>query len=144
MSTDEKVVIRFTNGSLLKGYLREFSVESHNIVFEELSGEGTQTIPVDNLKAIFFVRTFEGDKKYREIKRYGTNKIEGRKIFIRFKDGESMVGHLQGDMPWDKGFFLSKPDEKKTGFFLVPVDEESNNSKVFVIKSSVADITALT
>lgn len=143
MSDDDKVVLRFDNGTLLKGYLKEFSQESHHVLFEEIGGDSYRNIPVQELKAIFFVRTFEGDSEYREKKRYGIRKREGRKIFIRFKDGESMAGYLQGDMPWDKGFFLSKPDEKKIGFFLVPADEDSNNSKVFVIKSSVRDITLL-
>lgn len=101
------------------------------------------TIPIEKLKAIFFVKTFKGDSKYREKKRYGLRQSEGRKIFVRFKDGESLVGYLQGDMPWDKGFFLSKPDKKKVGFFLVPVDVESNNIRVFIMSSSVRDITVL-
>jgi hypothetical protein len=54
-----------------------------------------------------------------------------------------MVGYLQGKVPWDKGFFLSKPDKVKKGFFLVPVDEDSNNIKVFVVYSAVKDITAI-
>ena len=54
-----------------------------------------------------------------------------------------MIGYLEGDMPWEKGFFISKPDEKKTGFFLMPADEGSNNIKVFVIGASVKDITAI-
>ncbi len=64
-------------------------------------------------------------------------------MFVRFKDGESMIGYLEGDMPWEKGFFISKPDEKKAVFFLMPADEGSNNIKVFVIGASVKDITAI-
>lgn len=143
MTDGDKVVLRFNNGELLKGCLKEFSQTSQEVLFEELGRKGVRTIPLQELKAIFFVRTFEGDSEYREKKRYGIRKREGRKIFIRFKDGESMAGYLQGDMPWDKGFFLSRPDEKKIGFFLVPVDEDSNNIRVFVIKSSVRDITLL-
>jgi small nuclear ribonucleoprotein (snRNP)-like protein len=118
MSEDEKVVIRFLNGRLLKGQLREFSIESQKIVLDDFDKGVRQTISVDELKAIFFVRSFEGHSEYREIKKYITSQREGRKIFIKFKDGESMVGYLQGDIPWNKGFFLSKPDEKKQDFFL--------------------------
>jgi len=143
MSPDDKVVIRFNNGTLLKGYIKEFSPESQHILFEEIGENSYKNIPWQELKAIFFVRTFEGDSEYREKKRYGIRKREGRKMFIKFNDGESMIGYLQGDVPWDKGFFLSRPDEKKKGFFLVPVDEESNNIRVFVVRSSVRDITAL-
>ena len=143
MPVDDKVVLRFTDGKLLKGYLKEFSQESPVISFKKLDGKKTQAIPALKLKAIFFVRTFEGNSKHKEKKIYGLRQSEGKKIFVKFKDDESMVGYLQGKVPWDKGFFLSKPDKGKEGFFLVPVDEDSNNIKVFVVYSSVKDITAI-
>lgn len=143
MSPDDKVVIRFNNGTPLKGNLKEFSPESQHILFKETGDNSYKNIPWQELKAIFFVRAFEGDSEYREKKRYGIRKSEGRKMFIKFNDGESMIGYLQGDVPWDKGFFLSRPDEKKKGFFLVPADGESNNIRVFVVSSSVMDITAM-
>ncbi|RJQ40955.1 MAG: hypothetical protein C4550_02580 [Nitrospiraceae bacterium] len=143
MPDNDKVVLRFTNGKLLKGYLQEFSQESPEISFKKLDGKKTQTIPVLKLKAIFFVKTFEGNSKHKEKKIYGIRRSEGKKIFVKFKDDESMVGYLQGKAPWDKGFFLSKPDERQTGLFIVPVDEDSNNIKIFVIYSAVKDITAV-
>lgn len=140
---NDKVVLRFNSGELLKGYLKEFTTGSHSVLFEEL-GDGTvRTIPVEKLKAIFFVKTFAGESGRRERKKYGISHREGRKIFVRFKDGESMAGYFQGKIPWDRGFFLSKPNNKKTGFFIMPADGESNNIKVFVISSSVRDITTL-
>ena len=81
--------------------------------------------------------------QHKERKIYGIRRSEGKKIFVKFKDDESMVGYLHGDVPWDKGFFLSKPDKEKEGFFLIPVDEDSNNIKVFIIYSAVKDITSI-
>ena len=143
MAVNDKVVLRFNSGELIKGYLREFSLDSQAVLFEELGRNSVRNIPVHELKAIFFVKTFEGDSKHREKKRYGLRQKVGKKIFIRFKDGESMIGYLQGDVHWDKGFFISKPDEKKTGFSLVPVDEDSNNLRVFVVGASIKDITVI-
>jgi len=143
MPSEDKVVLRFTDGKLLKGYLKEFSQNAPEVLFKKLGRKRNQTIPVLKLKAIFFVKTFEGDSKYREKKIYGFRKSEGKKIFVKFKDDESMVGYLHGEAPWNKGFFLSKPVKGKEGFFLIPVDEDSNNIKVFVIYSSVKDITAI-
>ncbi len=68
MSTGDKVVIRFNHGKLLKGYLKKFSQDSRTIMFEESGVNSVQEISVQELKAILFVRTFEGDKKYREKK----------------------------------------------------------------------------
>ena len=143
MPVDDKVVLRFTGGKLLKGYLQEFSPESPEILFKKMYGKKTQNIPALRLKAIFFVKTFEGNSKHKEKKIYGLRQSKGKKIFVKFIDDESMVGYLQGNVPWNKGFFLSKPDKGKEGFFLVQVDEDSNNIKVFVVYSSVKDITAI-
>ena len=44
---------------------------------------------------------------------------------------------------WKKGFFLSKPDKRIKGFFLIPVDSDSNNIKVFVVGSAIRDITLM-
>jgi hypothetical protein len=49
-----------------------------------------------------------------------------------------MIGYIEGKLPWEKGFFL---EQKKGGFFLVPVDNRSNNTKVFVVAGSVQDVT---
>jgi hypothetical protein len=100
-------------------------------------------VKVDELKAIFFVRTFKGDSRLRERKKYGISKPKGRRVFIKFKDGESMMGFLEGEVPWNRGFFLSKPDEDLKGFFLLPVDSDSNNEKVFVFSSSILDVTVV-
>jgi len=66
MPVDDKVVLRFTDGKLLKGYLKEFSHDSPEISFKKLGGKKTQPIPVLKLKAIFFVKTFEGNSKHKE------------------------------------------------------------------------------
>jgi len=46
-------------------------------------------------------------------------------------------------VPWERGFFLSKKDSDLKGFFLLPVDEDTNNIKVFVVASSVDDVTVV-
>ncbi len=143
MAEKEKVVVRFNNGKVLKGYLKEFFQESPAILFEEAGKKEFYAISVKELKAIFFVKTFEGKDGYREKKKYGERKQAGKKIFIKFNDGESLIGYLEGNMPWDKGFFLSKPDEKKTGFFIIPADADSNNEKAYIVRSSVKDVIAL-
>jgi hypothetical protein len=95
-------------------------------------------VKISDLKAIFFVRTFEGDKTYSDKKSFIRATAKGKKVFVRFYDGESMMGHIEGQVPWEKGFFL---EAKKGGFFLIPVDEQSNNIRVFVVANSVQDVT---
>ncbi len=139
----EKVVVRFNSGKVLKGYVRDFRADSSVAILEEVGTNIEHKIPIIELKAIFFVKTFEGDSEYRERKAYGIREGRGRKVYIRFNDGESLVSFLESEVPWEKGFFLSKSDDKAKGFFLIPVDSESNNIKVFVVGSSIKDITIM-
>ncbi len=143
MKNREKVVVRFNNGKILKGYVRDFTTDSSVFLFEETDSHGEQRVPINELKAIFFVRTFEGDSKYREKKTYGLRNNVGRKVYIKFNDGESMTGFIKGKVPWEKGFFISNPDSKVKGFYLIPTDSGSNNIKVFVVGSSIKDMTIL-
>lgn len=139
----DKVVARFNDGRVVKGYLKDFSINKDSIIVEEVEKKEKYIIPVEELKALFFVKTFEGDSAYREKKAYGIRKSTGRKVFVRFNDGESLVGFIEGELPWKKGFFLSKSQTENKGFFLIPVDEEGNNIKIFVVGSSIKDITSI-
>ncbi|MEW6109342.1 MAG: hypothetical protein AB1632_09295 [Nitrospirota bacterium] len=138
-----KAVLRFNNGNLLKGYLKEFSPNMSELTFHEAGTEKIIKVDVDELKAIFFVKSFEGDRGHKEKKSYGISRAKGHRVFIKFNDGESLIGFLEGDVPWNRGFFLSKHNKEIKGFILFPVDLDSNNIKVFVIASSVKDVTVV-
>jgi hypothetical protein len=133
----QKVVLRFVDGKILKGYIEHFSPSDDNISVVDDSSKN-HLVRVNDLKAIFFVRTFEGDRTYSDKKSFTRAAPAGKKVFVRFYDGESMMGHIEGQVPWEKGFFL---EAKKGGFFLIPVDKQSNNIKVFVVANSVQDVT---
>lgn len=139
----ERSVVRFNDGSILKGYLRVFSPDIDEVVLREVKTDEVRTLRVADMKAVFFVKSFEGDFDYREKKSYGIRKPTGNRVFVKFKDGERLVGFLDGKVPWEKGFFLSRKETDGKGFFLLPVDEDTNNIKVFVISSSVDDVTVV-
>jgi small nuclear ribonucleoprotein (snRNP)-like protein len=143
MEQIEKVVLRFKSGKILKGYILDFTAYSNVVIIQEAETLKEHGISIEELKAIFFVKTFEGDSKYRDRKAYGIRNNSGRKVYIRFSDGESMIGFLEGDIPWEKGFYLSKAASDLKGFFLIPVDVDGNNKKVFVVGSSIKDITLM-
>jgi small nuclear ribonucleoprotein (snRNP)-like protein len=143
MNRRERVVLRLSDGNVLKGYLNGFSPKADEVVLADAATSETHRVAVAGLKAIFFVRSFEGDSKHKEKKTYGPARSRGNRVYIKFKDGESLVGFLDGDVPWEKGFFLSRSGSDGKGFFLLPVDEDANNRKVFVLSSSVADVTVV-
>jgi hypothetical protein len=139
----ERSVVRLNDGSLLKGYLKDFSSEMETVVLREAETGKIHTLRIEDLKAVFFVKSFEGDDDYKEKKSYGIRKPTGNRVFVKFKDGERLVGFVDGKVPWQKGFFLSRKDSDGKGFFLLPVDKDTNNIKIFVISSSVDDVTVV-
>ncbi|MBI5848351.1 MAG: hypothetical protein HZB31_10470 [Nitrospirae bacterium] len=141
---DEKVILRFLDGTVLKGHIRDFSEKSDELILQELGSDIARVMKNDVLKAIFFVRTFEGNREYNEKKSYGIRKPHGHRTFIKFIDGEDMVGFLESELPWDKGFFLSHHTVNNLkGFFLLPADEGSNNLRVFIFVHAVQDVTVV-
>ncbi len=143
MTETDKVVVRYKDGRVLKGHVHDFEPNAVEIIFLELDNGNEFSIPIDELKALFFVHSLEGDRTYRERKVFGIRKNVGHKIYIRFFDGESMLGFVKGDVPWEKGFYRSGPENGSRGFFMEPVDGESNNIKIFVIASAIRDISVI-
>jgi len=139
----DKVVLHFIGGSILKGRLLNFSPLKDSLSLKEASSNKKVDVDLRQLKAIFFVKSFKGDYKHKEQKAYTARKIYNKKIFVKFNDAESLVGYLDGPIPWDKGFFLSDKKMKLKGFLLFPTDRESNNSVIFVINSAVSAVTVV-
>lgn len=139
----EMVVARFRDGTLLKGFVKNFTIDSDTVVLsDQKTGMGNR-VPIDQLKALFFVKDFQGSSKHVERKAFGIRKHRGRKVFIKFIDKESLVGFIEGEIPWDKGFSLAKLGKTAKGFFLTPVDGDCNNERVFVVGSAIENVTIM-
>jgi hypothetical protein len=129
-----KVVARYTNGMVLKGFTQDFLPNKdrfHLHPAEKASGEAKEVL-IKELKAIFFVQDFAGDPQYKERKNYTEGeKPTGRKVEVTFKDGEVLIGSTLGYDP-------SRP-----GFFIFPVDVKANNIRVFVVSSAIKNVRYL-
>ncbi len=134
----EKVILHYLDGKIIRGHLKSINPESETIPIK--TKEKDKRVKLSDLKAIFFVKAFMGNRSYREKKVYGLRKSKGRKVLVKFKDGEFLTGFLEGPLPWKKGFFLDYPDPSLKGFFLLPTDRSSNNIKIFVVNSSVKEV----
>ena len=124
-----KAVVRFKDGSLRKGKITDFFPNKNEFHLQSLNGE-IVNIDLEDLKAIFYVRDFEGNKertdRYNDVIPGG-----GRKIRVQFLDGEILNGYSQGYSP------------DRSGFFLIPADKQGNNERVFIIKTATVEITLL-
>ncbi len=127
------VVARFLDGKVVKGTTRDFS--PHKPIFhlhpeEDARGEAIR-VTVSSLKAVFFVKSLDGDPDHVDAKDFKGGQAQGRRVRVRFKDGEVIVGSTVG-------YASDRP-----GFFLIPADPQSNNSRAYVVASSVAKVEFL-
>jgi len=136
----QKVILRFVDGKMLKGFIKDLKLSEDHLFIEDESSHQLK-VRLKELKAIFFVRRFEGDRSYQEKKTFSGTRPNSKRVFVQFKDGENMMGFIEGEIPWQRGFFLESMKEK--GFYLIPVDEGSNNLKMLVITSAVKDVAMI-
>ena len=121
-----KVVVKFKDKSVLKGKTGNFYPDRALFHLLKLKGDLVE-IRLEQLKAIFFVKDFDGNKDYA--KAYG-DKIEGcgRKLKVIFLDGEKIIGYTTRYSP------------DRQGFYMIPADLKGNNERVFVVKSATKKI----
>jgi len=126
-----KVVVRYKNGAVEKGTTVDFAPnrQSFTLGSDPPTPQGkTVKVQVEDLKAIFFVRTYEGNREYREQKLRIPEGTIGRRYLLTFTDGETMRGTALG-----VNLF-------RYGFLLFPSDQGSNNKRIFVVHSAVKEL----
>jgi uncharacterized protein DUF6982 len=126
-----RIVARFQDGRLLKGLTNDFlpAKDRFHIADEQGAGAKASEVRVAELKALFFVKSFEGDPQHHKTNEPAPGQaLAGRRIRVVFKDGEVIVGTTQGY------------DRSRPGFFLVPIDQESNNERCFVVAAATQEV----
>ena len=124
-----KIVVHDKEGHVFKGTTADFLPKRplFHLAVGGMRGEEIKKIAINSLKAVFFVKDFEGDKNRQESKGLD-NLPAGKKIRARFKDGEVVAGYTHV-------FNIDQP-----GFFLVPADPKSNNERIFIVFSSLSQL----
>lgn len=132
-----RLVAHYANGKVLKGYSYDFYPNKpHFHLLPPQPGfsftDEAVEIRMKDLKAVFFVRNFEGDPSYNEQKEFAEGeRPSGRKVEVTFRDGEVLVGSTLGY------------DPRRRGFFFIPADPKSNNLKVFAVRDAVINVRVL-
>ena len=133
MELNNLVVARYLDGRVLKGTTRDFAALRASFHIEaEGSGE-VFDVRAKQLKALFFVRSLSGDPERADLRGFVEGPAEtqqGRKLAVRFRDGEFLCGYT---LSWS-------PDRE--GFFLFPSDAGSNNMRIYVVHASTAEVKA--
>jgi hypothetical protein len=127
-----KIIARFADGRVLKGQTHDFSPEAPRFHLLPVPS-GAKPRPVEvalsELKALFFVRDFAGNREYREHREFRDHgRRSGRRVEVEFGDGEVIVGYTMGY------------DPARAGFFLFPADARSNNLRVFAVSAAIRHV----
>ncbi len=142
-----KVVAHLRGGEILKGFtdsLPNGDVDAllsedpislpAKITLQPPESKKPVSVSIRSLKALFFVKTFEGSKDYKEIKFFHAHPpIEGLWVRVKFDDNEATEGIVHNSL-----HHLVQP-----GFFLKPPDPQSNNQVVYVVKESLREFRVL-
>jgi hypothetical protein len=129
------IVIHYKDGALRKGYTHDFhpAGEMFHMTSDMDADRGSvHEVKVSDLRAVFFVKTLQGDRYYSEKKSFDevdASKLQGMKIKVKFKDGEIIRGVTLGY------------NKKKKGFFVIPVDPQSNNDRIYVVADALESIS---
>ena len=131
------VVARFRDGKMIRGVTHDFGPQKKVFHVSTLEKHGRTVggkvfeIPLSELKAVFFVKSLEGNQGPPSFKGLLEEKLEApglMKVRITFFDGEILVGTTHGYTP------------EREGFFVVPLERDSNNLRIFVVSSAVKKV----
>ncbi len=126
----QKVVVRYGDGQLLKGFTQDFHGSKSQFSLWPTINAGAHervVVPLARLKAVFFVREFGGNPDHVERKVFDAP-VAGRKIEVTLLDDEVIVGTT-----------LNYRSDS-AGFFVFPADPQANNQRVFVVSSAVRQV----
>ena len=138
----ERVVIKF-RAETIKGYMEipvwntiEELLGNAPVTFPEtfrlrrLESDAIEEISMKDVKAIFYVNSFDGDSSRKDINFHTRAPIvHGIWMRLQFLDGEVVEGIVYNSIR-----YLVDP-----GFFLLPTDPASNNKLVYVLKRWLVD-----
>jgi len=126
---EQKLVVHKKDGTIHKGITQDFDPERDDFHF--LAGEGggiPMQIRVDDMKALFWVRDYLGNRQFVAQRVFDDADAVQRRAIVTFDDGEEIWGTLDSDA------------ESGQGFFLIPADKRDNNVRIFVVRSALKEM----
>jgi hypothetical protein len=131
------VVARYRDGKIVRGMTHDFGPQKKVFHVSTVERHGRTVdgkvyeISLSELKAVFFVKSLEGRQGPPSLKGLLEEKLEAPgliKMRITFLDGEMLMGTTHGYTPEREGFFVS------------PLEQDSNNLRIYVVSSAVKKV----
>lgn len=122
------VVVHFKEGEIRKGFTLNFAFFRDHFDLTEvdpITREEKETfkIKVEDLKAVFYVKDFEGKPDHTPNPDAERNGF-GDRVEVTFQDNETLVG------------YTPNYKEDTNGFILYPADEKANNEIIAIVRSA--------
>lgn len=134
LSSRPKIVARSRTGEGFKGYLLEGRSLPRGVLHMRSVDGRDLPLDLEQLKGIFFVRDYDGDRSYLETKSLTSDpERKGLRVRLRFEDNETLEGVVENSVDLLQA----------VGFFFWPADSKANNELVFVIKSALLGFRVL-
>jgi len=126
---ENRVVVHMRDGVIHKGVTQGFDPSREAFYLLPAEGGGVPLkIRVEEMKALFYVKDYLGNRDFTARQEFDRAKREGKKAILTFFDDERLWGTIPDY------------DEERSGFFFYPVDEEDNNIRIYVVRSSLKNL----
>ncbi|WP_158790510.1 hypothetical protein [Granulicella sp. L60] len=146
LSDTYRIVIRFENHAV-RGLIEPSELGSidqllrnnpvyplDSIRLRVLETDVVEEVATKDAKAVFFVKTFDGDLRHRALHFHEhAPVVQGLWVRVYFYDGEMIEGIISNT----RDFVL------ESGFFLKPTDPNGNNRLVYILKGGLKDFHVL-
>jgi hypothetical protein len=132
-STHKKVVVRFLDRNVLRGYLNPSKLGAADSL-ELLTPEGEQrSFEVKDVRSIYFVREFADDFEPERRAFLSRPKLDGLWVRLKFRDEDTIEGVVPNDL-------LSLLDR---GVQITPPDLHGTTLKIFIPRTALTEMTVL-
>jgi len=132
-STHKKVVVRFLDRDVLRGYLNPSKLGDSETL-ELLTPDGEQrTFAVKDVRSIYFVREFADDFEPERKAFLSRPKLDGLWVRLKFRDEDTIEGVVPNDL-------LSLLDR---GVQITPPDLHGTTLRIFIPRTALTEMTVL-
>ncbi len=114
-----RVVIHTADGQVKRGTVSDLALDAGEVLVACQAGGAAEAVPVENIKAIFFMLP-PGDPP---------PSAEGKKVRVTFRDGRQVAG------------FSSDYAPERPGFFMVPADARTHTARIWVYRTAVRQVS---
>ena len=122
-----KLVIHYLDGRVIKGWSPDLFPNKPTFHVTDWETNETREVQLSELKGVFFVKEYgRSDRQHRryDLERAGL----GRRVRVRFNDGEVVEGYTNGY------------SGERLAFFVFPPDPEDNTERMLVVTKATTEV----